>query len=229
MNSGPRDKILDRLNSGIEPGAPDAPTAEHPDIEKLGQNEKIEKLKGFMEAVRTEVHIVKAEDWMDRLKSILKSRELKTLLYAPETPIGDRLKKEWPAEDEDEELPQLVPYESDIEDFKDKLFHMDAAITSTVGGIAETGAIILWPNKKEPRLMSLVPPIHIAVLEAEKIHNTFCEAIQIENWPDKMPTNVVLVSGPSKTADIELTLAFGVHGPKELIVLIVENEYLNFS
>ena len=71
--------------------------------------------------------------------------------------------------------------------------------------------------------MSLVPPIHIAVIEAEKIYNTFSEVIQTENWPDKMPTNVLLISGPSKTADIELTLAFGVHGPKELIVLIVKN------
>jgi L-lactate dehydrogenase complex protein LldG len=41
-------------------------------------------------------------------------------------------------------------------------------------------------------------------------------------WSEDMPTNLVLVSGPSKTADIELILAFGVHGPKELIVLMVE-------
>ena len=92
-----------------------------------------------------------------------------------------------------------------------------------MGGIAETGVIILWPDKKEPRLVSLVPPIHIAVLEAEKIYNTFSEAIETGNWPDKMPTNVLLISGPSKTADIELTLAFGVHGPKELIVIIVKD------
>jgi L-lactate dehydrogenase complex protein LldG len=39
----------------------------------------------------------------------------------------------------------------------------------------------------------------------------------------KIPTNVLLISGPSKTADIELTLAFGVHGPKELIILIVKD------
>lgn len=71
------------------------------------------------------------------------------------------------------------------------------------------------PDEQEPRLMSLVPPVHIAVLKAEKIHDTLAEA---------MPTNLLLISGPSKTADIELTLAFGVHGPKELIVFILIEE-----
>jgi L-lactate dehydrogenase complex protein LldG len=103
------------------------------------------------------------------------------------------------------------------------VFNVDAGITSAVGAIAETGALILWPSEKEPRLMSIVPSIHIAVLKADTIHNTLLEAMQKENWSEKMPTNVVLVSGPSKTADIEMTLAFGVHGPKELIVLIVED------
>jgi len=41
-----------------------------------------------------------------------------------------------------------------------------------------------------------------------------------ECWIENMPSNALLISGPSKTADIELTLAFGVHGPKELVVLI---------
>ena len=221
MNNASRDKILARLNSAIKPGIQATPQAQHPHIEMLGVDQKIEKLKELMQAVRTEVHVTTAAGWVDQLRDILKQRALKTLLYTPETTIGDRLKTEWPAEDAD--LPQLVTYEGDIEDFKDELFQIDAAITSTVGGIAETGVIILWPDKKEPRLVSLVPPIHIAVLEAEKIYNTFSEAIETENWPDKMPTNILLISGPSKTADIELTLAFGVHGPKELIVIIVKD------
>ena len=91
-----------------------------------------------------------------------------------------------------------------------------------MGAIAETGAIVLWPDESEPRLMSLVPPVHIAVLEADKIYNSFCEIMQAEHWPDHMPTNALLISGPSKTADIEMTLAFGVHGPRELIVLVIE-------
>jgi len=48
--------------------------------------------------------------------------------------------------------------------------------------------------------------------------------MQKEKWAGSMPTNAFLISGPSKTADIELTLAFGVHGPKALIVLIVNGD-----
>ena len=46
--------------------------------------------------------------------------------------------------------------------------------------------------------------------------------MKAQNWSSGMPTNALLISGPSKTADIEQTLAYGVHGPKELIVLMIE-------
>jgi L-lactate dehydrogenase complex protein LldG len=188
-------------------------------LQPLDRFQKIDKLKTLMEAVRTEVHVIEDQDWATHLKDLLKKRDLKKLLYAPGTPVGDRLQAAW--EGASDELPELVTYEGQIEDFKEQLFGIDAAVTSTVGGIADTGALILWPDQKEPRLMSLVPPVHIAVLEADKIYTTFSEAMQANDWAQKMPTNVVLISGPSKTADIELTLAFGVHGPKELIVLIL--------
>ncbi len=122
-----------------------------------------------------------------------------------------------------DDLPELVPYDVAVEEIKERVFNVAAGITSTMGGIADTGALILWSSKEEPRLMSLVPPIHIAVLQADKIYNSLLEVMQKENWSANMPTNAFLISGPSKTADIELVLAFGVHGPKELIVLIVEN------
>jgi len=57
---------------------------------------------------------------------------------------------------------------------------MDAAITSTAGGIAETGALILLPDEQEPRLMSLVPPVQFAGLKAAKIHCTLAEAMRKE-------------------------------------------------
>jgi len=219
MNSSSRVRIFKRLDSVGKHVDVEALETSRMPIEKLGGNEKIARLKNLMEAVRAQVYVVETEKWAGQLKTILIKRDLKTLLYAPETTAGDMLKKAWM--EEPDGLPELVAYTADIEEFKEDLFQIDAAITSTAGGIAEIGALVLWPDRKEPRLMSLVPPIHIAVLEAGKIFNTFGEAMQTENWATKMPANIVLISGPSKTADIELTLAFGVHGPKELLVLIL--------
>jgi L-lactate dehydrogenase complex protein LldG len=88
--------------------------------------------------------------------------------------------------------------------------------------VADVGALILRPDAHEPRLMSLVPPVHIAILTADAIHACLSDALRAGQWAQDMPTNLLLVSGPSKTADIELTLAFGVHGPKELVVLVLE-------
>jgi L-lactate dehydrogenase complex protein LldG len=69
-----------------------------------------------------------------------------------------------------------------------------------------------------------VPPVHIVLLDAAKIHNTFFEAMTAESWQNGLPTNALLISGPSKTADIQQTLAYGAHGPKELIVLLMGDE-----
>ena len=220
MSEQSRDRIFARLKAGSQQAS--APIVKPDPIPAKTYNhaEKIEKLKTLMEAMRTEVHVTDAQNWIYKLEGILKSRELKSLVYPPETSLGETLQSHW--EKDAGGLPQLIPYETDIEDFKDRLFSIDAGITTVAGAIADPGALILWPSDKEPRLMSLVPSIHIAVLEADNIFSSFLETMQEEKWSTKMPTNVVLISGPSKTADIEMTLAFGVHGPRELIVLILE-------
>jgi L-lactate dehydrogenase complex protein LldG len=221
MSEQSRDRIFARLRSAAATAtAPVARLKPLPTVE-YSHSEKIERLKTLMEAMRTEVHITREPDWLDLLEDILRQRKIKDLLYGPRAPIGPALRQKW--QNAAAGLPELVPYEVDIEDIKDRVFNVAAGITSTLGGIAETGALILWSSKEEPRLMSLVPPIHIAILRADKIYNSLAEVMQKENWAANMPTNAFLISGPSKTADIELVLAFGVHGPKELIVLVIDD------
>jgi L-lactate dehydrogenase complex protein LldG len=220
MSEQSRERILARLAAGSQQASVPIVKPDPIPAKTYNPAQKIEKLKTLMEAMRTEVHLTDAQNWIHKLEEILKSRELKSLVYPPRTALGDSLADYW--EKGASGLPQLIPYEKEIEDFKERLFTIDAGITTVAGAIADPGALILWPSEKEPRLMSLVPSIHIAVLEADKIFSSFLEAMQEEKWSTKMPTNVVLISGPSKTADIEMTLAFGVHGPRELIVLIVE-------
>jgi L-lactate dehydrogenase complex protein LldG len=142
----------------------------------------------------------------------------KRMLYGPGASIGSAIENAWAADSQD--LPDLMAYTEPVETFKDDLFHLDAGITTTRGAVADSGAVVLWPTVQEPRLMSLVPAVHVAVLDADTIYNSLHEMMAAENWSDGMPTNALLISGPSKTADIEFTLVFGVHGPKELIVLV---------
>ena len=218
MTEAARERILHRLNTAAGRMLPARPAASPPTA-AASSDRPLEKFADLMRAMRTQVEIVGDQDWVHRLGTILKEKKLKSLLYAPETDIGRRLEAHWPTDDP--YLPELRTWQGPIENFKESLFQIDAALTSTVGAIADAGAIVLWPDTREPRLMSLVPPLHIALLRSDRIYNSFDDIIQAGDWAQRMPTNALLISGPSKTADIEMTLAFGVHGPRELMVIIV--------
>ncbi|MCU0592142.1 MAG: lactate utilization protein [Desulfobacterales bacterium] len=220
MNDTARNRILERLRNAPrqEAARPDVPASAATDPDR---NARIARLKSLMEAMRTEVHVLPAAEWIPRLQGVLQTRAIKTLLYAPETDLGAALAEAW--QQDAAGLPELVAYADPVESFKERIFAVEAAVTTAAGAVADTGALILQPTPAEPRLMSLVPPVHIAVLTADAmIHSSLSDAIQAGRWSAGMPTNLLLISGPSKTADIELTLAFGVHGPKELVVLILE-------
>ncbi|MDB1123683.1 LutC/YkgG family protein [Vibrio algarum] len=120
---------------------------------------------------------------------------------------------------------EVTQFTNKIEGWKTKLFEqVDVGITHTLNGIADTGALVLWPSIEEPRTLSLVPPCHIAVMDESTILSNFPEVMMKHQWNKSMPTNALLISGPSKTADIQQTLAYGAHGPSELVVLIIKDE-----
>ncbi|MFZ7124990.1 MAG: LutC/YkgG family protein [Desulfobacterales bacterium] len=218
MSRSARNNILGRLRSGLK-GEPPAPASACRPVSPMGGPERIDRLKGLMEGVRGEVHVVRTADWLDRLQEVLRKGDVRRLLYGRDTWIGKAIDERFEYSSED--FPERIAFTDAIESIKDAVFASDAGITSTVGAIAETGALVLWPDPGEPRTLSLVPPVHIAVVKADRIFDSFCELMQADNWSAGMPANAVLISGPSKTADIEMTLAFGVHGPKRLVVFIL--------
>jgi L-lactate dehydrogenase complex protein LldG len=106
------------------------------------------------------------------------------------------------------------------------LFDFDVGITTAQAAIAETGTLVLESDTERHRLVSLVPPVHIAIVDAESIVPTLADALKLvarENALD-MSRTVTFITGPSRTADIELTLAIGVHGPKELYVILDQSK-----
>ena len=91
-------------------------------------------------------------------------------------------------------------------------------LSSADAALAETGSIIVTSGPGRSRLATLLPPLHVALVPTARL------TADIFTWTaarqGDFPANVTLISGPSKTADIEQTLAVGVHGPKRLIVIL---------
>lgn len=101
----------------------------------------------------------------------------------------------------------------------------DIGITGADFAIADTGTLVLLSGPEQPRLTSLLPPVHMAILEKEtivpNIHALFARlGKSYENY-DNLCSCISLITGPSRTADIELNLTLGVHGPGKAVVIMV--------
>jgi L-lactate dehydrogenase complex protein LldG len=93
----------------------------------------------------------------------------------------------------------------------DELYDIDAAVTDVWLAVAEVGALVMRSSPLHGRALSLVPPIHVAILEPKNFIPDLLDLFQ--KLPSDQNDKFVLITGPSKTADIEMTLVTGVHGP----------------
>ncbi len=95
----------------------------------------------------------------------------------------------------------------------------DLGITEADYLLPETGTLVLRSSAEQPRAVSLLPRIHLAIVRPDMLrpdmHQVFAEA--------KDSHYLVFITGPSRTADIELTVTLGVHGPKNLYVWMMED------
>lgn len=213
-----RDRILGRLQSANVTALPNLPDEAkwfltHRRTEDNPQ--RVVRLRNALEAAHAELHDVTQTDWVSVLLRVAAHKGIRKLLIGKDTLHGMEL-----TANAHDSL-QLVNYEQPIDSWQDLLFDgIDAGLTIAKGAIAETGSLILWPTPAEPRLISLVPGIHFVLLDVHTIYADLHDAMVAQAWSTRMPTNALLVCGPSKTADIQQTLAYGAHGPKELVVLM---------
>jgi L-lactate utilization protein LutC len=102
-------------------------------------------------------------------------------------------------------------------------FAADLGITSADWAVAETGTLALCSHPGQGRVVSLLPPNYLAIIEPKQIVPDLFDLFErLEEQKLHLPSNVALVTGPSKTGDIELKLTTGVHGPGNVHVLVVE-------
>ena len=186
----------------------------------------VERFRHELEAVGGEVHRGPASEMPGALAGCLRSMECEQILLA------------WPERKHAQGKPALA----------DTLDQLTAArvlpgsaarttcatieqsaktvgITSAVAALADTGTIVIESGAHGALEASLLPGAHVAILDARDVYPTFAD--WVEHGGRSLlaeRSNVVLVTGPSRTADIEMTLTIGVHGPARLVVIVCEEE-----
>lgn len=179
----------------------------------------VESMQAALTASHAEVFRATERTWPALIAQRLQQANIKRLLLDTSRAEGAALQQALP--------PDVATrnYDQPIEHWKAELFDtIDAGFTVARSGLAATGTLIVAPDAGSPRTMSLVPPLHIALVYAHTLHADLHAAMRAERWQAGMPTNLVMISGPSKTSDIQQTLAYGAHGPRELWVVIVEHQ-----
>lgn len=144
--------------------------------------------------------------------------------------LGDLIRnKAWPfvyvADPEWQNILQEagLPVQFDAEAFGE----MPAGLTTCEALIARFGSVVLTSAQTGGRTLNVFPPTHIVVARTSQIYPELQDFLSLPRWKNdqnELPSLMSIVTGPSRTADIEKTLILGAHGPRELIVLLLNNQ-----
>ena len=220
MNKEARQEILSSIRTHLAASAPfdarESPVKQPVVLPaQLVDSNLIELFKENLEAVDGHCIIAHGQiDIANALTTIISALQ-KTKLGAQRIAISDAPEIERLMHMTDLQIEELgvAPSASEI-------FGFDVGITTAQAAIAETGTLVLDSARERHRLVSLVPPVHIAIVDASTIRATLGETLSMLQNGKELSPAVTFITGPSRTADIELTLTIGVHGPQELYVII---------
>jgi L-lactate dehydrogenase complex protein LldG len=97
-----------------------------------------------------------------------------------------------------------------------------AEVSEALYGLADTGSVVLASSPEEPRARSLLPEVHVSLLRVERILPGLAELFAAVG--EALPSALAIVTGPSRSADIEQLLTIGVHGPGEVHVVLLRGQ-----
>lgn len=121
--------------------------------------------------------------------------------------------------------------DADAEAFRSRCASAEFGVTGSIAAVAETGSLVLGASRTTPRCVSLLPRMHVALVRASHIVAEFRDVFDGSAglvWKGReaaltLPSQTILITGPSRTSDIENDLTIGVHGPAAVVVFILEN------
>jgi L-lactate dehydrogenase complex protein LldG len=182
-------------------------------------------LRAYLEEVGNEVWETDLGEFILQLKKDRPMHILSPAIHVPREKVAEIFTKFFGREIE----PDIATEVGAVRDFmREKFFSADVGISGANVVAADTGAFVIIENEGNVRLSTAVPPVHLLMVGTEKIVPTFQEAMKVTEvtWryaQYPVPAYVNIVTGPSKTGDIEKVTTYGAHGPKEFYVIFVDS------
>lgn len=202
--------ILNNISNALKSNPLKSESAVYQDIILPVEQDKIKEYKRLQNFNKAEVFEVSETEIAQTLQDIFQRENISKAL------ISQAL-----AERFDFSIPTLV-YNQSMEDLKDELFSIECGVLEADYGVANLGVMAVTSSSNQPRLLSLITKHCIMLVKKEKILANLSEVLKEvkKSNPNLLPSNILFIAGPSRTADIELQVVFGVHGPQNVYVIL---------
>jgi L-lactate dehydrogenase complex protein LldG len=208
-----RENILHKVRTALGRSVDEVPPPAPPVrmcVPSIGMAAKIESFLERLEALAGKTHHARSSaDALEYVRRVVDGRPA----VASNAPLL--------AECGITSLPSVRSGLTDREELRALCSTVAVGITSADYCLADTGTLVMIASQDEARLISLLPPVHIAVVNAERMLSGLDELLETVPLPAERSSSMVLITGPSRTADIEQTLVRGVHGPGEIHVVVI--------
>lgn len=216
-----REEILGRLRAALRNGAPfsEVETTTQLPVTRIAPDEDLKaRFVAEAERVRARVHCVpSASAALETLRTLLTSRAVQRAVMWDEQHL--------PISGVAALLDSLGIMR--VEGDNQRVAAAEVGITGADAALATTGTLVLSSGRGRPRMASLLVPVHIALITEDRILPRLEDYIAAQRAQGlrvfRTSSNVTLISGSSRTSDIEMHPVFGVHGPLELHVVLIEN------
>ena len=181
-------------------------------------------LDSFARAAReAQAEVVVATTYDDarrRVTEILRAEDARFVMVSP-----DAATQPWSCGDDLPTAGLRVVTRSAAHNDREELLATDAGVTVAAYGLADTGTLVLCASPGDHRLDSLLPPVHVALVRASTLLPDLATAFARFSADDRFARHSAdtFVRGPSRTADIEMTLTIGVHGPGKLYIVLLDD------
>ena len=206
-----KEQILSRLKKAHK----DSNFVSKPSVDPVSHVQKngdtLEELKRKMTDNKYIVEECAKEELEDKINSIVAEYGYTKMIYGESLKLDvNKIKAQ-----------EKVCFNQEIENLRQEVFHSEFSVVHARFGVSSHGVAMVHSSNTQPRMLSLAPTLCIMLLEKKNIVGSLAEALNIVKRENPvLPSNLLFIAGPSRTADIELITVFGVHGSQKVHIIL---------